>query len=188
MRKVKKIDTFTGQFTVSELNSFFEKHAYVPTEEDMQPKQSKQKTPPPPPKAKPKENKLYHVIDQESFDSACFQLGICVITFLDTESEEHQSYIDTLNDLVKKYPSVQFMWLDGNKHSEFKSAFGLAESYPQAVAYQRKAKRYRIFMGGFDVDLMSEFIEMVQLGTSKKGRISVLDKEPTVGDEGKEEL
>jgi len=186
--KGEKIDLFTGQFTVSELTSYFEKHAYTPTEEDLQPKQTskKQKAPSPPPK--PKEIKLHHVVDQESFDSVCFQLGLCVITFLDTDSEDHQRYIDTLNDLVKKYPSVQFMWLDGNKHSEFKSAFGVAESYPQAVAYQRKAKRYRIFMGGFDVDLLSEFIDLVQVGTSKKARISVLDKEPLVGDEGKDEL
>jgi len=184
----EKIDHFTGQFTISELTLFFNKHAYTPTEEDLQPKQSpkKQKTPSPPPK--PKEVKLHHVTDQESFDSVCFSMGLCIITFLDTDSEDHQRYIDTLNELVKKYPSVQFMWLDGNKHSEFKSAFGVAESYPQAVAYQRKAKRYRIFMGGFDVDLLSEFIDLVQAGTSKKARISVLDKEPDFGDEGKDEL
>jgi len=37
-----KIDTFSGQFTVSECSSFLAKHAYTPTEEDLQPKQTNQ--------------------------------------------------------------------------------------------------------------------------------------------------
>jgi len=117
----------------------------------------------------------------------CYQLGLCLITFLDPEAEEQQSFIDTLNELVKKFPSIQIMWLDGNKHKQFKSAFGIAEGYPQAVAYQRKAKRYRIFTGGFDVELLSEFLEFVQAG-SKKGRISVLSEDPVVGNDEKDEL
>jgi len=187
--KGEQKDVYSGQFSNSELSSFLKTHAHVVTPEDLQPKEppkQKPKTPPPPPK--PKEIKLHHVTDQQDFDSVCFQLGLCFITFLDPQYDEHQSYIDTLNQIVKLYPSVQVMWLDGTKHTSFKDAFGLAESYPQAVAYQRKAKRYRIFMGGFDVSLLSEFIDLVQAGTSKKGRIAILDVEPAVGDEDKDEL
>jgi len=133
---------------------------------------------------------LHHITDQESFDSACFQSGLCLIAFLDPETEDHNKYIKTLKEIVSKYTSVQVMWMDGNKHSEFKDVFGVADYMPQAVAYQRKAKRYRIFTAGFDFDLLSEFMDLVQAGTSKKGRISILDKEPPIGneDESHEEL
>jgi len=182
------VDTYTGQYTVKELGGFLEKHAHVPTEEDLQQgpshkKKPSQKASPPPPPAKKKEQKLHHVTDQESFDSACYQMGLCLIAFLDSESEDHQKYIDTLNVIVKKYASVQVMWLEGNKHMNFKSAFGVADYLPQAVAYQRKAKRYRIFTAGFEKELLSEFLDLVQAGTSKKARIATLDKEPAVGNE-----
>jgi len=183
MKKVKKLRFFSGKFNSKELVSFITKFAHPVTEEDLQPKKKAKTKQPSPPQ---KESKLHHVTDQESFDSVCFQLGLCLITFLDPEAEEQQSFLDTLNEIVKKFPSVQTMWLDGNKHKDFKSAFGIAEGYPQAVAYQRKAKRYRIFTGGFDVELLSEFLELVQAG-SKKGRISVLNEDPAV-DDGKEEL
>jgi hypothetical protein len=179
------VDTFTGQYTVNSLTDFLQKHAHVPTEEDLQqgpPSKTKKSSPPPPPPKK-KEQKLHHVTDQESFDSACYQMGLCLIAFLDSESEDHQKYIDTLNELVKKYASVQVMWLEGNKHVDFKNAFGVADYLPQAVAYQRKAKRYRIFTAGFETELLSEFLDLVQAGTSKKARIATLDKEPPVGNE-----
>jgi protein disulfide-isomerase A6 len=179
------VDTYTGQFTVDELTEYLKKHAYTPTEEDLQPQSNQKKsTPPPPPTpAKKREHKLNHVTDQESFDSSCYQSGLCLVAFLDPEGEDHQKYLKTLKELVDKYSSVQFIWMDGNKHSEFKNAFGVADYLPQAVAYQRKAKRYRIFTAGFQTDFLSEFIDLVQAGTSKKGRISTLDKEPPVGNE-----
>jgi len=182
---------FSGDFTISELSDFLNPYTYTPTEDDLKPKEQKKQTkqkesPKEPPKKK--EIKLHHVTDQGSFDSACFQLGLCIIAFLDPQTEEHKDYILALEELVKKHPSVQVLWLDGNKHESFKLAFGVAEGLPQAVAYQRKARRYRIFMGGFETDLLSEFIELVQGGGSKKGRIMILDNEPEVGGEEKEEL
>jgi len=185
------VGTFDGQFNINELTEFLRKYAHTPTNEDLNPPKQENKpqksTPPPTEK---REQRLHHITDQESFDSACFQSGLCLIAFLDPETEDHNKYIKTLKEIVSKYTSVQVMWMDGNKHSEFKDVFGVADYMPQAVAYQRKAKRYRIFTAGFDFDLLSEFMDLVQAGTSKKGRISILDKEPPIGneDESHEEL
>jgi len=185
------VDKFTGQFNIKEITEYIQQFAHTPTEEDLNPpvkEKPKSKTPPPPPKKK--EQILHHITDQESFDSACYPSGLCLIAFLDPEADEHQKFIQTLKEIVTKYSSVQVLWMDGNKHSEFKNAFGVADYMPQAVAYQRKAKRYRIFTAGFETELLGEFLDLVQAGTSKKGRISTLETEPLIEseDEVHEEL
>eukprot|EP01123_Difflugia_compressa_P009896 TRINITY_DN3430_c1_g1_i1.p1 TRINITY_DN3430_c1_g1~~TRINITY_DN3430_c1_g1_i1.p1 ORF type:complete len:432 (+),score=95.03 TRINITY_DN3430_c1_g1_i1:112-1407(+) len=184
--KGEVMDTFSGEYKSEEMKSFVQGYAYEVKPEDLQPnekdKQKQQSS-----TSKPRKAELHHVTSQESFDSSCFQMGLCLISFLDPSSEEHQSYLETLDEIAKKFTSVQVLWMDGTRHEDFKSAFGVAESYPQAVAYQRKAKRYRIFMGGFDVDAITEFIEIVQTGSVKKGRISLLDREPQIVDEEEEE-
>jgi len=183
------VDTYSGQFNVPELREYLSQHAHKPTEYDLHPpeevknekKKPQTKQPPSPPKKK--EQKLHHITDQDSFDSACYQTGICLIAFLDPESEDHQSYLSTLKEIVTKHPSIQIMWMEGNKHTQFKNAFGVADYLPQAIAYQRRVKRYRIFTAGFETDQLSEFLNLVQSGTSKKARISTLDKEPPIGNE-----
>jgi len=82
-----------------------------------------------------------------------------------------------LDKLVQnpKFASVRILWVDGAKHSGFQSAFQTADGFPQAVAYQRKSKRIRYFMSGFEEDLLGEFLGMVQGG---KGRTASLDVDP----------
>uniref|UniRef100_A0A6B2L5M2 protein disulfide-isomerase n=1 Tax=Arcella intermedia TaxID=1963864 RepID=A0A6B2L5M2_9EUKA len=182
--KGKKLDTFAGQFTNSEISDFLKKYAQDAVDPQINP------VPPEAQKAepKPREAKLYHVTDQASFDTSCFQHGLCLIVFLDPQAEEHPSFLETLNSLVSHVPSVQVLWMDGNKHSNLVDAFGVASSFPQAVAYQRKSKRYRNFLGGFSEDQLNEFIILVQSGSSKKGRIATLQEEPKILTEQKEEL
>jgi len=172
---------YSGDMKYEPLLKFLKEHANEVTDAhrraayEGQGGNSKATPPPPPTPAVPP--KLWQVDDQSSYDEACRQLGLCLIAFLDPSSSDHAGYIATLEKLVAtpKFASIRIVWIDGVKHSEFKAAFGTADGFPQAVAYQRKSQRIRYFRSGFEEGLLTEFLEMVQGG---KGRTASLDADP----------
>jgi protein disulfide-isomerase A6 len=138
---------------------------------------SQRNTPQEPPKAQEekREPELHYVTDQESFDKSCRDTGLCFIAFLDPESDSHDSHIQVMNNMLKSFPSVRFMWLNGPSNVDFGSPFRLSDGYPQAVILQKKKLKYKNFLGAFDAEQISEFVEMILKG---KGRIASLDALP----------
>uniref|UniRef100_A0A6B2L657 Thioredoxin domain-containing protein n=1 Tax=Arcella intermedia TaxID=1963864 RepID=A0A6B2L657_9EUKA len=171
----KKVATFKGEYKAHELYEFLKEHAHEVTKSDLL-------------LISKATRNLYQINDQESFDIACSQKDVCLIAFLDSQSEDHQEYITTLGMLMEEQPSqVQLLWMEGDspRIAPFLKEFGVASGFPQAIAYQRNTKRFKNFLGSFTEEQLDEFLDLFQSSTKKS---KFLKEEPKILTEQKEEL
>eukprot|EP00475_Leptophrys_vorax_P010493 TRINITY_DN17077_c0_g2_i1.p1 TRINITY_DN17077_c0_g2~~TRINITY_DN17077_c0_g2_i1.p1 ORF type:complete len:692 (-),score=192.40 TRINITY_DN17077_c0_g2_i1:54-2129(-) len=107
---------------------------------------------------------------QDAFESACLKrLGLCVIAFppVDNgvwESESSYRAFEETAEKLKARP-YHFMWADPAKQNEFADAFRLPDDGSIGlIALHPGKKRFAVFVGVFDPEGISEFIDNVTRG------------------------
>jgi hypothetical protein len=86
-------------------------------------------------------------------------------------------HINTLEEVVTKFPSFQILWVSGPENEQFKKELNLADGYPQAVLISRSKRVSRPLRSAFDLDLISEFLKISKEGKAK--RFVPLDRDPS---------
>jgi protein disulfide-isomerase A6 len=107
---------------------------------------------------------------QDAFESACLKrLGLCVVAFPSTENgaweseSAFQAYEQTAEKL--KARPYHFMWADREKQKEFADAFRLPDDGSIGlVALHPGKKRFAVFVGVFDAEGITEFVDNLSRG------------------------
>jgi len=159
------------------------------------PSTSSQKSPPPEQQQKKEEEAavLYEIVDQATLDKACLsKAGSCLLIFydrtnlqvetpLDEDVEADKRYTAVVQQLFEKYKkSFNFGWIDvatSQQNAQFANAFDLRSFFPTVVVLNPKKQAYIPFVGAFELNPLSDFLDKVLVG--RKVPV-VLDNLPTL--------
>ena len=89
--------------------------------------------------------------------------------------------MEVLETVKDKFYSFRIIWVDGNKHYEFKEDLEVADGYPQAALISRGKLLLRPYRSAFTTELITEFLEISRQGTAK--RIGSLERDPVFSSE-----
>jgi len=140
--------------------------------------------PPPPPPTEPVRPVRGELVDQQTFESLCFDKTVnCIISLLDpqnTEPEEHERYLSVLEKIQDKHSKTfNFFWMDAQKQLDFVEKWNLASGFPAAVVFNHKKMTIVPYVGAFAEENMSEFLNSLLIrGVTR--RATPIDKVPTV--------
>jgi len=129
---------------------------------------------------------VHRVKNQQQFEDACLSKGFtCVVNVVDEENAgEAENVVNAkvMQGVAEKhFKRFSFVTIDGVKQAGFTKFFNLYSGYPAVVILHPKKKAYVPYVGAYDVEHLSEFLDRV-LGGQK--RLMVLPAAlPTLVDE-----
>lgn len=114
---------------------------------------------------------ISQLVNQETFDSACTNVQLCIITvlpnILDCPSKCRNSLLETLSALADKYKKTQWGWLwtEAMAYPKVEEIFGLGGAgYPAMAALSTKKSGYATFKGSFDFGGINKFLQSLFMG------------------------
>jgi len=179
--------TYSGDLKHDLLFKFLKPFAKPPKE---QKEQAKQKSGDKAPEPEPEQirDAREQVKDQATFEKICHNTAAsCIITFLDTlntSPEEHQKYLEQLHLIQEKHKKFfRFIWLDGVAQTDFTEKFYLNSGFPNLMLYNHKKSSYIPYVGSFNEEAVTEYLDKVLRGSVRASPIKNLPKFLEVKDE-----
>jgi protein disulfide-isomerase A6 len=164
---------FEGKLGHQLLTKFLEPHA-APKKEQPPPASDKgaKKEKPAEPEPEPETGEVYEIRDQATFDKRCVNKGgLCAIAVLDIENSDeadHTKYITLLKKIGEAQKGkFRVMYLDGPAQTNFTKELNTPQQYPNLLVLNPRKQGYAPFMGAFDEEAITEFLEGVPLGRRK---------------------
>lgn len=120
------------------------------------------------------------VTEQDTMQKLCQsdKHNFCVMSFLDptnTEAEDHNKYLGILKSVADKNgKNFKFLWLDPQHQSQYVETFQLYSGFPSMILYSHKKKCYVSYLGAFNEESITEFLEKVLIGKAKPIPLSSL--------------
>jgi protein disulfide-isomerase A6 len=171
---------YSGSIQFEPIKKFLLPYAKAPQREE--PKN------PEPPKEEPIEQNwdVVRITSTAGFKEACIEgKVICVLAVLDPYNfpDEQDQHENTLVELAEKYKGrAHFMWLGVAEQPELIKALDLRSGFPALVAINPRLvhgkTRFTRFVGSFDLDSVSNFLESVLFG--RKGSVELEGVPPIV--------
>jgi protein disulfide-isomerase A6 len=163
---------YDGKLGHELLTKFLEPHALPakqPVEEEPKSKSKSKPAAEPVPEPEPETGEIFDIRDQASFDTRCVNKGgLCAIALLDpenTDEPDHVKYVATLQKLGEKWKGkFRIMYMDGPAQKDFTKQLDTPQQYPNLVVLNPRKLRYTPFMGAFEEEAISDFLDSVLLG------------------------
>lgn len=121
---------------------------------------------------------LKQAVSQETFDEACKDKQLCIITvlphILDCQSKCRNDYLKTLQAMADKFKKNiwGWVWTEAAQQPAVEEAFGLGGfGYPAMVAVNSRKMKYSTMTGSFGKDGISEFLRDLSYGKGKTASV-----------------
>jgi len=126
---------------------------------------------------------LYQLLGQDTIDSACADVQVCVIAFvphiLDDGAAARNERLDLLRGLIETYKRKQWGWLwtEGYAHPKLDENLGVS-SYPSMVVVNPRKNVSVKMATGFHKKGVEEFMRNVAYGKTAGAVVSTFEKFP----------
>uniref|UniRef100_A0A1I8B216 protein disulfide-isomerase n=1 Tax=Meloidogyne hapla TaxID=6305 RepID=A0A1I8B216_MELHA len=121
---------------------------------------------------------LKQIVNSESFEAACQDMQLCIITFLphilDCQSECRNGYLSLLRELAEKFKKSHWGWLwtEAGQQPGIEQSFGIGGfGYPAMVALNSRKLKYSTLTGSFGKTGISEFLRDLSYGKGKTSSV-----------------